>query len=240
MTLAALQHWRVSLVASLGLPAIPSPTISVSSGDHPAVRRFGFGPIVRSTDSVANQHSATGWPVNSGEQIQQPALSAARWSHHGGQCPRFGPKVDPIAQRATAALEPQPDGFHGQSVQTQKEFRADIHHQRTHAKPVEARDLDPPLRRESAAVDENPFSGVEIADEKPVTRPPQGGMAWGDALALQLDGAIGAGAEDAFKVALHAGLLPVMGRGLQTWSFRRCRQLSRRLTPRSAHRRLSA
>ena len=48
----ALRIQRVSLVSSLGLPPIPSPTISVSSGVHPAVRRFSFPPIARVTGFV--------------------------------------------------------------------------------------------------------------------------------------------------------------------------------------------
>jgi hypothetical protein len=41
------QHWRVSLIVASGLPAIPSPTISATTGDCPAARRFGFWPIAR-------------------------------------------------------------------------------------------------------------------------------------------------------------------------------------------------
>ena len=61
----ALQHRRVSLVTSLGLPAIPSPTISVSSGDRPAVRRFGSSPIVRSTGFASRSKARPSTPTES-------------------------------------------------------------------------------------------------------------------------------------------------------------------------------
>jgi hypothetical protein len=41
------QHCRVSLIIAGGLPAIPSPTICVLSGDRPDARRFGSSPIAR-------------------------------------------------------------------------------------------------------------------------------------------------------------------------------------------------
>jgi hypothetical protein len=56
------QHRRVSLVSSLGLPAIPSPTISVSSGDCPAVRRLGlfaYRPRYRLRHSLAGSPNHT-------------------------------------------------------------------------------------------------------------------------------------------------------------------------------------
>ena len=41
------RHWRGSLITALGLPAIPSPTINVLSGDRPDARRLGLPPIAR-------------------------------------------------------------------------------------------------------------------------------------------------------------------------------------------------
>ena len=46
-----------------GLPAIPSPTISVSSGDRPAVRRFGSPPIARSTGFVLRSQTGPFTPT---------------------------------------------------------------------------------------------------------------------------------------------------------------------------------
>ncbi len=60
-----LQHWRVSLVSSLGLPAIPSPTISVLSGGCPAVRRFGFPPIARPTGFAIRSQARPSTPTES-------------------------------------------------------------------------------------------------------------------------------------------------------------------------------
>ena len=41
---SALQHGRVSLVSSLGLPTIPSPTIGATTGDRPAASGFAPAP----------------------------------------------------------------------------------------------------------------------------------------------------------------------------------------------------
>jgi hypothetical protein len=41
------QHQRVSLITSLDLPTVPSPTIRATTGGAPAARRLGFPPIAR-------------------------------------------------------------------------------------------------------------------------------------------------------------------------------------------------
>ncbi len=56
---------RVSPSSSLGLSTIPSPTLGVSSGDHPAVRRFGSAPIARSTGFVFRQQTRPATPTDS-------------------------------------------------------------------------------------------------------------------------------------------------------------------------------
>lgn len=61
----AHQHRRVSLVTALGLPAIPSPTISVSFGDRPAVRRFSSPPIARATGFVFRSQTRPTTPTES-------------------------------------------------------------------------------------------------------------------------------------------------------------------------------
>ena len=67
----AHQHRRVSLVASLELPAIPSPTINVSSGDRPAVRRFGSSPLARSTGFASHSKARPSTPTESSSR-QRP------------------------------------------------------------------------------------------------------------------------------------------------------------------------
>jgi hypothetical protein len=59
------QHWRVSLIIALGLPAIPPPTIDVSSGDRPAARRFGSSPIARFAGFVIFQQTRPTTPTES-------------------------------------------------------------------------------------------------------------------------------------------------------------------------------
>ena len=76
-----LQHWRVSLVSSLGLPAIPSPTISVSSGDRPGVRRFGSAPIARSTGFVFRSQTRPSTPTESSSRRRPSRVTCVTdWS----------------------------------------------------------------------------------------------------------------------------------------------------------------
>jgi hypothetical protein len=77
----ALRIQRVSLVSSLGLPTIPSPTISASSGDRPAVRRFGSAPIARSTGFVFRSQTRPSTPTESSSRRRpKRAACVTDWS----------------------------------------------------------------------------------------------------------------------------------------------------------------
>jgi len=77
----ALRIQRVSLVSSLGLPTIPSPTIGATTGDHPAVRRFGSAPIACSTGFVFRSQTRPSTPTESSSRRRpKRAACVTDWS----------------------------------------------------------------------------------------------------------------------------------------------------------------
>src|SRR6266540_3807345 len=71
------QHWRVSLIIPGGLPAIPSPTICVLTGDRPVASGF-FPP--RQTSPFARRlvHSRRPNRVHGGDPLGPPVLRTGR------------------------------------------------------------------------------------------------------------------------------------------------------------------
>ena len=77
----AHQHRRVSLVTTLGLPTIPSPTIGVMTGDRPAVRRFSsrLSPALQASSFPSRlAHPRRPNRVHGGCSIEQPVLRTGR------------------------------------------------------------------------------------------------------------------------------------------------------------------
>jgi len=72
---------RVSLITSLDRPTILSPTIGATTGDRPAVRRFGSPPIARSTGFATHSKARPSTPTESSSPRlprRKPALRTGR------------------------------------------------------------------------------------------------------------------------------------------------------------------
>ncbi len=76
---SACPRW-VSLTTALGLPSIPSPTISAATGDCPAARRFGSPPIARFAGFVIRSQTRPPAPTESSSPVSVFRDLVTDWS----------------------------------------------------------------------------------------------------------------------------------------------------------------